>query len=447
MRRPPAADPTERSLDNGLRVVVSPLPHLRTVSVVVAFGVGSRHEPPEDSGLTHLLEHMVYRGTERFPSAYDLNRAIEALGGDLDGATMSDATTFAVTIPPASLESALDVMSEVFVSPRFEQLEVEKRIVREEILEGLDEDGACIDADDLSRARIWGDHPLGRPIIGSEERIDAFTVADLRRHFERVFVAGNAVLSIAGPIDPEDAFAAAARAFGRLRGGAIEAPLAPPEPHAGPAASHVEDTGSQTTVRVAFPAFGERDPRCPALMLLVRILDDGMSARLHRHLIDAQGLAYDAWAGLDLHVDCGVLDVSGTCAHENAPALLREMLAVLGDLAAGPIDPDELEHVRRRHLWDLEASVDDAADVAEHAALATLFDLPRTLDAMAEAIRRVTPEEVGAVAREVLKTPGLHVVTVGMLSRKRRSEVDEIARKWHPEARPCSSPSRSDAPR
>jgi len=87
VKRPPASEPLERELGNGLRVVVSPLPHLRAASIVVAFGVGSRHEAPEDSGLTHLLEHMVYRGTARFPTAYELNHAIESLGGDLDGAT------------------------------------------------------------------------------------------------------------------------------------------------------------------------------------------------------------------------------------------------------------------------------------------------------------------------------------------------------------------------
>ncbi|MEQ8460420.1 MAG: pitrilysin family protein [Sandaracinaceae bacterium] len=445
MKRPPASEPLERELGNGLRVVVSPLPHLRAASIVVAFGVGSRHEAPEDSGLTHLLEHMVYRGTARFPTAYELNHAIESLGGDLDGATMSDATTFAVTVPPGSVAEALDVMSEVFVSPRFGQLDVEKRIVKEEILEGLDEDGVCIDADDLSRRQIWGQHPLGQPIIGSEARIDAFDEGDLRRHLERAFVAGNAVLSVAGPVDAEAVFEAAASTFGRLRAGVSAPPEPPPDPSAGPSVEHVEDTGSQTTVRLAFPAFGERDPRCAALMLLVRILDDGMSARLHRHLIDERGLAYDAWAGLDLHVDCGVLDVGGTCAHESAPELVREMLAVLGDLASSPIAPSELEHVRRRHLWDLEASVDDAEDVAEHAALATLFQLPRSTQIMAEAIRRVTPEEIEAVAREVLKSQRLHVVTVGMLSRKRRSEVDAIARRWHPDEASCSSRSRSPA--
>lgn len=421
-----------RQLDNGLRVVVTPLPHLRSATVSVAVGVGSRYESAADNGLSHFLEHMLYRGTPRFPSSFALSRAVESLGGDLDAATAADLTTFTVSLPPTAVPGLLDILVELFSEPLFERLDVEKRIVREELLETLDEDGRSVDPDDLSRALLYGDHPLGLNILGSEATLARFTEADLRRHLERHYVAANTVLAVAGPVDPDVVLRAAAETLGRLRAGSVVAASAPPPIAPGPRTLHVEDSGSQTTVRVSFPTFGERDPRSPALSLLSRILDDGMSARLHHELIDERGLAYDVWAGLDLNVDCGVLDVSGTCAHERAPALLDATLSVLASLSSGHIDDEELEHARRRHLWALEASVDHCESVAEHAALATLLGLPRELDDLLDLVRRVRPEDVAEAARAVLSPGGLHVVTVGALRARQRSEVDEIARRWHP---------------
>lgn len=420
-----------RRLDNGLRVVVCPLPHLRTATVALAFGVGSRHEGEPTQGLSHLLEHMLYRGTPRHPSSYALNRAIESLGGDLAAGTCADVTTYTVSLPPVSVARALGVLVDVFARPLLGELALEKRIVREEILEGLDGDGEHVDPDDLSRRLLWGDHPLGRSILGTLDSLETFTEADLRAHLARYYGAANGVLAVAGPLRPEAVWRAAEATFGRLAPGRAAVPAPPPAPSPGPVTRHVEETGSQTTVRVSFPACGERDPRSTALALLSRLLDDGMSARLHRALIDDTGLAYEAWAGLDLHADCGVLDVSGTCAHEKAPQLLRAMLDVLAELTR-PVDPEELELARRRALWALEASVDDAEDVAEHAAMAVLFDLPRELDELEAMYRAVTREEVAAVAREVLRPGGLHVVTVGVLEPEVRAEVDAIARRWHP---------------
>lgn len=418
-------------LRNGLRLAVCPLPHLRSATIALAFAVGSRHETNETQGLSHLLEHMLHRGTPRYPSSYALNRAIEGLGGDLTAGTCADVTTYTVTLPAPSIGPALDVLVDMFTSPRLGELALEKDIVREEILECLDGDGECIDPYDLSRRLLWGDHPLGRSILGTLETVERFTEADLRRHLARYYGAENGVLAVAGPVDVGAIARVAEATFGRLSPGrpAVSAP--PPAPSRGPVVEHVEDAGSQTTVRLSFPAFGERDPRSSSLAVLSRLLDDGMSARLHRALIDDTGLAYEAWAGLDLHADCGVLDVSGTCAHEKAPALLRAMLDLLGDLRY-VVEAEELEFARRRALWSLEASVDDVKDVAEHAVTAVLFDLPRNMDELSGMLHRVTREQVAQVAQKVLRSEGLHVVTVGVLEPGQREEVDAIARRWHP---------------
>ncbi|HEX4355182.1 MAG TPA: pitrilysin family protein, partial [Polyangiales bacterium] len=162
------------ALPNGLSVVTVPQPHLHSASVAVLVKVGARHETARTNGVSHLLEHMLFRGSARYPSAYALNRAIEELGGTLHGATHSDFTLFEVSLPPGNVQSGIEILGELFAKPSFAELAVEKRIVREEILEYLDEEGREVDPDNLSRELMFGTHPLGMTITGSLDNLANF---------------------------------------------------------------------------------------------------------------------------------------------------------------------------------------------------------------------------------------------------------------------------------
>jgi len=172
-------------LPNGLRVIVVPQPHLHSASVAVLVKVGARHENTRDNGVSHLLEHMLFRGSARYPSAYALNRAIEELGGTLHGATHADFTLFEVTLPPTNVASGISILGELFKHPNFSDLGVEKRIVREEILEYLDEEGREVDPDNLSRELMFGTHPLGMTITGSLDNLEMLGEPELRAHMQR----------------------------------------------------------------------------------------------------------------------------------------------------------------------------------------------------------------------------------------------------------------------
>ncbi|MFW6085971.1 MAG: M16 family metallopeptidase [Myxococcota bacterium] len=189
------------TLDNGLRVVVSPLGHLHTVSVGLFVAAGSRHEDDRTNGLSHMLEHMLFRGTANHPSAYALNLAIERLGGTLYGATHADFTTYQVDVPPANVEPVLRLFVEILTAPLFRDLDVEKRVLREEILEDLDEDGNDVDADNVVRQLLFSPHPLGFKITGSLDNVQGFTPQDLRAHLQRLYGARNMVLCVAGAVD------------------------------------------------------------------------------------------------------------------------------------------------------------------------------------------------------------------------------------------------------
>ena len=198
---PLARTPTLATLGNGLRVVVAPLPQLHRAHLALWARVGSRFERTDDNGISHFLEHMIYRGTQRVRSAHAVNLAFERLGGSLFASTQVDHGIFSLSLPPESLDPASALFGEVLSQPAFLDIDIERGIVLEEILEDLDDEGREVDPDNLSRALIYGDHPLGMTITGTEAHVRSFDEAALRRWHEAHYVANNVVLAFSGAVD------------------------------------------------------------------------------------------------------------------------------------------------------------------------------------------------------------------------------------------------------
>jgi predicted Zn-dependent peptidase len=416
-------------LPNGLRVITVPQPALHSASVAVMVKVGARHETARDNGISHLLEHMLFRGSAKYPSAYSLNRAIEELGGTLHGATHADFTLFEVTLPPSNVASGIEIIGDLFMKPNFAELGVEKRIVREEILEYLDEEGREVDPDNLSRELMFGSHPLGMTITGSLDNVEQLDIPALRSHMKRHYVASNMVLCVAGPVDERAVLRAALDHFGGLRTGAPSVALPapplspPPRTRAADRLRFVTSQGSQTDVRLSFSTFGANDPRYLALELLVRVIDDGMSTRLHRRICEELGLAYEVFATLEPYEEAGVLDLGGAIEHSKAPLFVRSALALLAELCERPVGKTELDKVKRRYQWQLEASLDDAQALCAHYGQRALLGQDGHIGALREQIASVTAAQLRSVAREVICRERLHVVTVGMLDRAARKSI------------------------
>ena len=196
------------TLSSGLRVVVVPRAHLQRAHVALWGRVGSRFETAETNGIGHFLEHMIYRGTIRTPSAHAVNLAFEQLGGDLFASTQVDHGIFSLTLPPESLDEACALFGEVLSEPAFLDIDIERGIVLEEILEDLDDEGRQVNSDNISRALIYGDHPLGFTITGSETQVRSFDETMLRAHHARHYTAHNSVLAFSGAVrESEDILA------------------------------------------------------------------------------------------------------------------------------------------------------------------------------------------------------------------------------------------------
>lgn len=418
------------TLANGLRVVVAPQPSLHRVHLALWGRVGSRFESRQESGISHFLEHMIYRGTRRVPSAHAVNLAFERLGGSLFASTQVDHGIFSLSLPPESADEASALFGEVLSQPAFLDIDIERGIVLEEILEDLDDEGRQIDPDNLSRALIYGEHALGFTITGSEAHVRSFDEPALRRWHERHYTAANSVLAFSGAIDVDTAMRLAERDFGGLRRGERATSTAPAHAQKKPRLDVVENVSSQTDLRVCLRAFAEKDPLRPAVDVLMRLVDDGMSTRLYHRLCDSRGLCYDVSAAFDGYEDDGVVDVAAGVQHKRAALVAREILAMFEELAREGPTSEELDKARRRIVWDARAMVDSAEEMGAFYAGGLLFDRFADLEEHVAELLRVGTGEVRAAARELARPERLNVVAVGLLDDGEDARLEDVVKGW-----------------
>jgi predicted Zn-dependent peptidase len=416
-------------LQNGLPVVLVPQPGVHRAVASLYLRVGSRFETEETNGLSHFLEHMVFRGTATLPTAHAQALAFERLGATLYAATHVDHGVMSVSVPPVSLEPVLSLLGEVTTAPRFSAIEVERGIVREEILEDLDDDGRDIDADNNARALMYERHPLGYTITGGIDAIERFDEAMLRAHHARHYTAANAVLCLAGRIgDPDACLRVVERCFGAMPRGEVVPALPPPNAQQRARFRFVENQSSQTDLRVAFRAVSERDRLEPATEMLLRVLDDGMSTRLYERICDRLGLCYDVSGMFEAYEDDGVVDIAAGVQHDRATVVVREIFALLRELAEHAPSEDELAKARDRHLWSVEAMLDDPEATAGFYGLSALAGIARTPEARHDELARVTPDDVREAARSVFRPERLSVVAVGLLRAAEEAKLERATR-------------------
>lgn len=420
-----ALDPQRFQVGPGVPLLVVPMPHAHRVVVSAHLKIGSRYETERDNGLSHFLEHMLYRGTPRYPTAHDQALAFEELGGTLYAETGMDGGTLTVSVPRENFERALELFSGVYLEPVFDGIEVEKGIVREEILEDLDEKGHQVDADTLLCAQAFSGHALGRPIVGTLAHVDRFDVEALTRHHRAFYTTGTSTIVIAGPIEADSVRAAVDRAFAKLPVGAPPTSPPPPAP-AGPHFRFVRNSSSQTALRMGFRAPSARDALEPATEVLVRLLDDGLSTRLYHRICDEKGLCYDVSADYESFDDCGLFDLAAETSHDTAARVLEEFVRVVRELRdEGPTER-ELERIQARCRWQLEEMLDSPSEVADFYGAEALVGSGRTALDRANELSRVNRDGVIEAARNLFRAEGLSVVAVGLQSRKARDALGRV---------------------
>ena len=400
-------------LDNGLTVVTVAMPHLHSAHVALYARVGSRHEERANNGLSHFLEHMFFRGCEGYTTSTNLNDAVEDLGGTLDGYTTRDATAFHTTVHPDHVDDLTRIMGSMFLSPAFSDIDIERAIVLEEVLDALDERGRVIEIDTVAHRETFKDHPLGLSIDGPRKNIRRFQEDDLHAHRRRFYGAKNLVLCFAGNVKPKKCKRSAQRAFGPLFSGKRSRETAPSASVEPGRFTYVRCEDPQTRIRFSFRTVGDTHADHPAMQLVRRVLDGGLSSRLQVELVEKRGIAYEVAADNENYNDCGLLNFELAVAHKKLVYAIEELGQVLIELRSDGVQRAELDQVRRRARIGLELGLDSPAGLSHWFGATQLFHDPICPEKKMKQLEAVKPRAVHQAIRRYITGSRLSVAAVG----------------------------------
>jgi len=422
-----------KSLPNGLRMAVVEMPHLHSAEVAVYLKTGGRDDPPGKAGLSHFLEHMLFRGTGEHPTTLELETAFEAIGGAVNAATDEETTCYFSRVHPDLVVEGIRLLSTMLLSPTLPGIDIEKRIITEEALEDINERGEEVNTHNLASSLLWPGHPLGNPTIGTLDSIASFTEEDLRGHLARHYVPGNAVLVVAGKVDAETAFNAGAAVFGSWCNRPAPALLPVTNRQERPRSLFVEDSDSQVHLQIAFRGFARCDRRIMASRLIRRVLCGGGCSRLHILLREELGIIYSVDASIAAYEETGAFAVELSTAPENLPRAVAEVLRETMRLATEPIGADELRRVKDGYFFDLEYSRDSTYEMQVRYGWGELMKLVREIEEDRTEAEAVTVEIIGATARGLFSPAGLNLVAVGPWQTAVREEVETLLANYEDE--------------
>ncbi len=403
-----------------------PLPHVHQVALFYGTLAGPRYESATSVGLSHLVEHLLFRGTHSHPSSLSFHREVESIGGEINGMTQRDAMMAHMTVVPGAEARGLELLGQVCTEPLLTGLEVEREVVVEEILDTRDADGRELDPDTLSRPRLWCGHPISRSITGNPEDVRRYTDADCRRHFERLFVAQRSVVVVAVNFDEGPARDAVVKNFGRLLPGRKPRELSPPAAAIVPPVLVQNTDDAQVSALLSCPAPHENHPQFTTLLLLRRLLDDGFSARLRQAICEERGLAYDLSVVVDAYRDVGSLDIEVSCAPDKVVTAVEEIWRTLERLVAEGLVAGELERAKHRHWAEQQFALDDPNEMAAWFATAALVDARHDFLTRMESMRRVTASDIVALAGRVFVKQRALLTVVGPVAEAEARAFDRI---------------------
>jgi predicted Zn-dependent peptidase len=407
-------------LDNGLRVLTVGLPHLHAGLINVYVRAGSRHEDARNNGVSHFLEHLFFRGSQGFPDGRLMNALVEDVGGDLNGVTARDHGYYTSPFHPARLELPMQVLGDLLARPLLKEMELEREVILEEILDEVDEDGRDIDVDNLSKRAIFGEHPLSLKIAGTRDSVAGLTHEDVVEQHARAYGAKNLVVVCGGPLEHRKVVEMAQQAFRHLvPGRALDDGPAPAAIlRSAPELVMIDHKGeSQTQVQLSFAGPHEEHPDFAALRIIRRILGDGLSSRLQGELVEKRALAYSVGAGADPFTDCSVFDVGAACAPRKAPQVAEALLELLGELCEKEVPEGELLRAKSKSRIRVEFMQDSPGEMVEWYGLDELLRgrLENPIDWL-NRMEDVSAQELMRVARRTFKRNRLVACVVGPLA-------------------------------
>ncbi len=428
------------TLPSGLGLVLKPMPHAQSVAVGVWARAGGRYEPPAVAGISHFVEHLLFKGTHR-RSCEELKQQVEGIGGTLNGFTAEEFTCYLAKVPHRHARRAIDVLADMVRRSRFhpQDIEKEREVILEEIRMYEDAPGQYVH--DLFSQLLWPDHPLGMLLSGTIDTVRRITRDDLVSYWRRMYQPANFFVTVAGAVEPDAVTRQVRRAFagGRrgttgparrnVRGGVGARFLRAPRPRRGPQVRVWNKPTEQTHLCIGTYAMPRTHPARFALELLHVMLGANMSSRLFREVRERRGLVYEIGTQIKRFEDTGAFVIHAGCDTGKLAETVATIFTELSRVRRHPIPRAELRRAKDYYAGQLLMGLEDTLDqmlwMGEQAVTLGRVAKP---DVLLTHMAKVTERDIRHVARELFVTPRMHLAVVGAVGEPETRRLTELCR-------------------
>jgi len=398
-------------LANGVRLATERMPHVRSVAIGIWLTRGSRHEPAESMGIAHFVEHMLFKGTPT-RSAEEIAQQVDSIGGQIDAFTSKEYAGYYLKVLDEHLPLAVEILADLISNPLMaeDDIEKEKKVILEEIK--MVEDTPDDLVHEIFAESFWSGHPLGRPILGTPESVNALTRETITNYFANTYVAENFVVVAVGNLEHDHVQRLLENALAHI-------------PHNGPEAEHTPPVVAatiqirkkdleQSHVVFGTPALPQHHPERYAGYALNTTLGGSMSSRLFQNVREKRGLAYAVFSGLSAYQDSGALSIYAGCGNEVVAELIDVVVAEIRQMKAGGLDQVELRRAKDHLKGSLMLGLESTSSRMSHLARQEMYrDRTDGLDEMLASIERVTAEDVLRLADRFFANGSLAVTVLG----------------------------------
>ncbi len=415
-----------RTLDNGGRFAVKEMPDRDSISIGIWLNVGARYEPKSISGISHFLEHLLFKGTKK-RSNDDIKEAIEGRGGAMNGFTSEEFTCYLVKVLSRDMDTALDVLSDMVLNAKLDPRDIkkEKTVIKEEIKLYMDLPNHHVQ--DMLMELLWPDQPLGRNLAGTVETVSSMDRDDIAGYKNKYYNPANMVVSAAGNLTANRFFASCEKYLNAARAGRKSLYKNASETQKRPNLTVLSKETEQAHLAIGIRAFGRDDPDKYALTMLNIILGGNMSSRLFRELREKRGLAYEINTHTKKLNDTGAFLVSAGLDNKNVVKSTELIMKELKKIKEKTVGKDEFERAREFYKGQLLLGLEDTLDqmlwMGEH--LSAEGKIPAPQEVVAE-IEKITPDDVRRVARRVFGDRHLNMAVIGTAGKSEEKNISEV---------------------
>jgi predicted Zn-dependent peptidase len=402
-------------LPNGLSVITEEMQHIRSVSIGIWVKTGSRDEDKERNGISHFVEHMVFKGTQH-RSAEEIARQVDSIGGNIDAFTAKECVSFSIKVLNEHLPIAMDVLSDLVLNPVFDDQDIarERGVILEEIK--MDEDNPDYLVHEIFTQNFWKDHPLGRPILGTRDTVKRFERAPVVDFYGQRFSPGNVIITAAGYLKHEQFVDLVKKYFAGMNPVSNGFHSAPPKiiPRI---VLRNKKSLEQVQICVGVPSYPITHERRHSSYILNTLLGGGMSSRLFQNIRERQGLAYAIYSDLNPYRDTGCLSVYAGTSKASATKVVESIVSEFRKLKSDIVSPEELRRAKDQLKGSLMLSLESStARMSNLARQEMYFDHFYGLDELIAKIEAVTADELQELANTFFQTDSVAVTILGNLN-------------------------------